>query len=112
VTTTPQAKIGQGIRRVIEFALSPNGKLIAFGAGDGKDKNLCVVHADGSGLQKLANTSMAPSWSPDGKWIAFDGTPKGRPGQIWIANPDGRHLRDLSNDASYDYALAWAPATR
>jgi len=112
VTTTPQTKIGQGIYRVIEFALSPNGKLIAFCAGDGKNKNLYVVHADGSGLQKLANMSMDPSWSPDGKWIAFDGTPKGTRGQIWIVNSDGRNLRDLSNDASDDYAPAWAPATR
>jgi Tol biopolymer transport system component len=107
IVTTDQAKLGEGIQRVLEFALSPNGSLIAFCAGDGKNQNLYIVHTDGSGLRKLVDDSRDPSWSPDGKWIAFAGT-----GQIEIVSPDGHNLRNLSNDASFDYSPAWAPANR
>jgi Tol biopolymer transport system component len=112
VITTSHTKPGEGIHRVIEFALSPNGRLIAFCAGDGRQRNLYIVHTNGSGLRKLADMSADPSWSPGGNWIAFDGIPKGSKRQIWIVNPDGRNLRDVSNDTSADYAPAWAPVTR
>jgi Tol biopolymer transport system component len=107
VVTTDQARVGDGIHRVIEFAVSPNGSEIAFAAGDGKHKNLYIVNANGSGLRKLAGDSNGPSWSPDGKWIAFAGT-----GNIRMVNPDGRNLRTVSNDADVDYAPAWAPPPR
>jgi Tol biopolymer transport system component len=113
VKPTREGKPGEAVRRVLNFSLSPDGKLIAFFAGDGKNKNLYVSHADGSHLKKLEDNSGDPTWSPDGKWIAFDGAPKSTKfSQIWIVNPDGHNLRDLSNDASDDSSPAWARVAR
>jgi Tol biopolymer transport system component len=112
VKTTDTGKPGEALRRVIDFSLSPDGKLIAFFAGDGKHRDLYLIQADGRHLRKLENDSGDPAWSPDGKWIIFDGAPKGTTSQIWIVNPDGHRLRNLSNDADNDYSPAWAPVPR
>jgi len=54
---------------------SPDGQQIAFGGrgGDGTIQ-LCVVNADGQGLQQLSEGGQMNSyaaWSPDGQYIAY-----------------------------------------
>lgn len=54
---------------------SPDGQQIAFGGrgGDGSIQ-LCVVNADGQGLQQLSQGEQLNSyaaWSPDGQYIAY-----------------------------------------
>ena len=54
---------------------SPDGQQIAFGGrgGDGTIQ-LCVVNADGQGLQQLSQGAQMNSyaaWSPDGQYIAY-----------------------------------------
>jgi TolB protein len=89
-------------------AFSPDGKRIAFASG--RDRNgtldygdlptiateLYVMDSDGSDRRRLTRTrrvnELAPSWSPDGKTVAYT---RGRPYQnaeiysIWQINPDG-----------------------
>ncbi len=57
-------------------AWSPDGRQIAFtGADDYGVRNVFVVNADGSNLQRLtkprSDSSEEPSWSPDGDQILF-----------------------------------------
>jgi Tol biopolymer transport system component len=54
---------------------SPDGEQLAFG-GRGSDGaiQLCVVNADGQGLQQLSDAGQLNShaaWSPDGQYIAY-----------------------------------------
>jgi len=80
--------------------------LIAFSTGDSK---IYVVRSDGSHLTKLASNASAPSWSPDGRRIAFDRT-SARQG-ITLLTLRGRRLRALTRhpSATYDDVPSFAP---
>ena len=84
-----------------------NGRLIAFSTGDSK---LYLMRADGSHLTKLASNASAPSWSPDGKRIAFDRTTTTTQG-ITLLTLRGRRLRALTRhpSATYDDVPSFAP---
>jgi Tol biopolymer transport system component len=65
-------------------------------------RKLCVMNADGSGLRTLSEMpgyiwEGSPSWSPDGKLIAFDGTNSNFPNDhIFVKNADGAgEARDI-----------------
>jgi hypothetical protein len=67
-----------------------------------------VVNADGSGLRQLTSSTGVneeePSWSPDGREIAYFKMPQQNPdgvGEIWVMNADGSGQRAV--------ALGWHP---
>jgi Tol biopolymer transport system component len=97
--------------------LSPDGKRVAFVASNGEKPRteghawaLWVMNADGLGRTRLTETAdtaerlLAPSWSADGKKIAFCtiGWGLGRTGPVMTSPPrvciidaDGRNLKRL-----------------
>jgi Tol biopolymer transport system component len=88
-------------------AYSPDGTHVAFFLGRPGSADLCVMHADGSGLVRLTTiiTGSADvaglTWSPDGSQIAFAAG-----GQIQIINTDGTHQHVLVAGAVFP---AWSP---
>jgi Tol biopolymer transport system component len=50
----------------------------------------------------------APSWSPDGKLIAFTSFRNGK-GDIYVMHPDGSHQRRLTTSKAHDDLPAWSP---
>jgi len=56
---------------------SPDGTRICFEADEGKGsarvRNIYLMNSDGSGRVKIADNARDPSWSPDGKSIAYLG---------------------------------------
>lgn len=82
-----------------EPAWSPDGRQIAFQAGDGH-----IVTADIAGGKRrtIATAGYEPAWSPDGRSIAFNSA-----SALWLANADGsgdeRLLASNGGDPS------WAP---
>lgn len=112
---------GRGLRKLTdnhrdEFAptWSPNGKRIAFSRVTdrkhpqvgGRTADIFTVAArDGSHEQRLTSGSTFeayPSYSPDGKRIAFEGRPiargpHGDPSRIWVMRSDGSHRRQITH---------------
>ena len=94
-------------------AVSPNGSLLAFRGyyapfAEGNFA-LYVVNTDGCALRRVTRSgAVNPSWSPDGRWIAFD-TSGG--GEIWKVRPDGSGLIRIAGNgrAEQDSSPAWSP---
>jgi TolB protein len=118
---------GHGLRRLTSGSdsesspsWSPNGRLIAFDRADREDPELdrslydiFVVRPNGSGLRRLTHGepySTDPTWSPDGRSIAFTrGRNEGRQ-YLYTMRADGTHLRRLSDVATIN--PAWSPDGR
>ncbi len=58
-----------------EFDVSPDGNLIAFKSAKGGTYDIWTVSAEGGEpkqLTRMPGREMAPRFSPDGRWIAFE----------------------------------------
>jgi TolB protein len=73
---------------------------------------LHVIRADGTGLRNLSEGgdpgARFNGWSPDGRISLHR---KGHLGttDIFLVNPDGSGLVDLTNSATYDFNALWLP---
>lgn len=93
-------------------AWSPDGRLIAYAAGQGPHSyELFLVDLNGGAPQQLTHgrhEAFLPSWSPDGRWIAFSSN-AGGDYDIWLIGADGTGLTLLTRSAGLDSAPAWTP---
>jgi RNA polymerase sigma factor (sigma-70 family) len=97
---------------------SPDGIKIAYYHGQGSDRAIYVMNADGSGQTVVADfqadTMGRPVWSPDGTKIAFDLllTSYSEHGtwDIYVANADGTGVTDLTPTPNRDENTpVWSP---
>jgi serine/threonine protein kinase len=107
-------------RHVVDFnpAWSPDGKQIAFSSdrgGDMRQFDVFVVNIDGSNLRKLTKLEPGievhatdPTWSPDGKWIAFVLNRDGNT-DIYVMDTNGASVHPLTNNAVQDTWPRWSP---
>jgi Tol biopolymer transport system component len=85
------------------FAAFPgkNGK-IAF---EGKPLSIHTIRPDGSHKRRLTRSGREPSFSANGKKIAFE-----RRGDIWVMRANGSHKKRLTRGAASDYSPSFSPS--
>lgn len=118
VERQPLALSGPVRARLIQGArLSPDGRRLAF-AAFGK---LHVAEAGSAHSRRLTSTPIAadaaaeyqPTWSPDGRWIAYASWSSGEGGHLWRVRSDGRGTpQRLTRVPAYYQLPEYAPDGR
>jgi Tol biopolymer transport system component len=75
----------------------------------GQGGGICRINADGTGRTPLTSANdWEPSWSPDGRYIAFASQRDGN-SEIYMMNSDGTDQRRLTHFNGDDWQAAWSP---
>ena len=112
-------------------AWSPDGRRIAFHRSaccGGTLESLWVIDVDGSNAHEVApniwdprvqemgshsrsNRTLAgaPTWSADGRRLAFLAPGVGLLRDVYVVDADGKNLRNVSNSPEAENGLAWSP---
>ncbi len=79
---------------------SPDGARIVFTSGNGADSEIAVAVVAGGAVTRLTDNNIedrAPAWSTTGARIAFvSRRPDGKE-NLWLVDPDGKDLDDLTD---------------
>jgi Tol biopolymer transport system component/DNA-binding winged helix-turn-helix (wHTH) protein len=98
---------GKITTKIVDFAsspasFSPNGSQMTFGRFDEntKESSIHVANSDGSNERVILRSPLDrlvtyPTWSPDGKLIAFEDYPSGSGCSFAGINPDTGEIRSL-----------------
>jgi len=108
--------------KVIDYmpAWSADGNAIAFTSYRNYTAGLYLLYPYEQNAGKprivpvsIKGTSNSPSFSPNGKWLAFcssmDG---GANAEIYVSTSDGRNIRRLTYNEAIDTAPCWSPNSR
>jgi Tol biopolymer transport system component len=84
-------------------AWSPRGDQIAFTSGRGPGRRVAIVNGDGANVREIAGpTSDHPTWSPDGRTLAYDVWNSDGDVAVWLFDLQTGKPSLLLNDASVE----------
>ncbi len=97
---------------------SPDGARIAFASTRSGQSNIWICASDGSDVRQLTTlatggfTAGSPSWSPDGKWIAFDSRSPQSASSIFLLEASGGTPKRLTGPGPSDIVPNWSRDSR
>jgi TolB protein len=103
----------EGIRGRNDWA--SNGLLLATYIGTPWDRDIFTFDLQGNNLQQLTDglNNLAPSFSPDGEWIAFmsyrDHPREDLGCEIYVMRSDGSDVQRLTDNDICDWQPRWGP---
>ena len=92
-------------------AKPPQG-LIVFTSDRGGQSDLWTMRPDGSSQVRLTNDKLEdvfPTWSPNGKKIAWTRGGLGPAGELWIMNADGSGQQQITFNSFSDAGASFSP---
>jgi len=107
-----QRRVTHSDGRILNPAISRDGKLIAFNTQPPQESEVFVIDARGGEPVRVTNMKLigvgavSPTWSPDGKRLAFHTPP---PSDIYVIDFDGKGLTRLTTHPARDARPAWSP---
>jgi tricorn protease-like protein len=69
--------------------------------------DICIMNPDGSGFRNLTDSKdeeLSPSWSPDGKWIAFSKTYN-----VYVIEVESGKVYQVTTDGGIGDQVLWSP---
>lgn len=103
-------------------SVSPDGRAILFAGQKNEGRkydqtrnSIWIIPAEGSARPLTPHQGRAATWSPDGKWVAYEsteGSPDGRRHAIFLIAPDGtsdHRITTYDGDANHP---VWSPDGR
>ena len=110
------ARLDVGFPAACDPDWSPDGRRVAFSAGQNSDQlRIYVSEATGSGAMAISHppkgtTDFMPAWSPDGRRVVFERRSAGRESyNLFLVNSDGTTERQLTHGRSFDGTPWWSP---
>ena len=106
-----EQELGRDLGRDISF--SPDGNSIACFVKREKGRSLMLIDVLHGGIQRIIDMDdieqqLAPSWSPDGRQIAFAGFRKGQ-FDLFTIDLGTLAVKNVTNDEIYDGAPVFTP---
>jgi Tol biopolymer transport system component/polyisoprenoid-binding protein YceI len=98
---------------------SPDGRKLAFAQSEGESSAIWVMNANGRNAHALTEDDLVeqetftpdefPTWSPDGRRIAYTSFLQDGNDDIFVMNADGSGQVRLTSGPEYDSDPAWSP---
>jgi tricorn protease len=92
------------------YDLSPSTKRAAISV-HGEIFSIATDKGDIQRVTQSFSRETAPSWSPNGKWIAFVSDKSGRD-EVWMAHEDSSGLKKISDSDTEKLNIQWAPDSK